>query len=193
MKANPKKEWFFLSLVREGTLVVRPDGTVLNAKTLKVYDKRSINGHIQIGVKVHGKVQHILAGRLVYLALVGSLTPDDEVIHDNGVRWDNRPSNLIKTDARGNIAHAYASGRHSGRKVSLGLHDFYHRNGRLQHNAKLSPRQVNEVRNRFAAGASKKQLARDYEIDRKAIIKILRGTAYRSALPAQFENPTAPT
>lgn len=184
MKANSAKETFFVNLVTTGSLVIRDDGTVLNTKTLKVYDRRGTNGQIQISVKVNGRVRHILASRLVYLVCKGPLTADDEVNHLDGVKWNNRPSNLERMDAKGTARHGYKSGRNDPKRISAGLKAFYDIN--LMHNSKLSHPQVIEIRNRFAAGESIYRLAREHKMPYKDMKKIIHGDAYRAVVPARI-------
>lgn len=180
MLANPKNEALFLSLVEAGELVVEPDGTVMNAITEKVYSRGSRKGHIHIAKKLDGKVYHILAHRLVYLWAVGPLAPHEQVMHIDGDPRNNDPSNLAKTDNAGNVQHAYALGKIDRRNITRGLLRYFKKRNRPHWNAKLTAEQVNEIRTRFAAGAKKKHLAREFNIDRSTIIGIVRGELYRS-------------
>lgn len=180
MRANPLNEAFFLKLVDDGLLVIRPDGSIFNGKTLKVYDRPGPHGHIHIAWKVSRKTKHILAHRLVYLAMIGPLDPEEHVFHDDGVKANNLPSNLVKGDNSDTVKHAYALSDGSYQaKLSERMRAFAA--GRIHCGAKLNAEQVMEIKGRLALGDTRAALAKDFSIDRKAITKIARGESYKAA------------
>lgn len=178
MRANVEILEFFARLVDDGLLEIRPDGTVMNAITLKVYNSRTTKGAVHIAWKDNKQTKHVLAHRLIYRVTKGPLGPDDQVIHLDGDRSNNRPVNLAKTDNAGSTNHAYALGLVDTNEMRNGLRNYYR--NKLQVNAKLSAEQVIEIRRRFAAGETTKALAKAFHADRKAISYIVRGMAYKS-------------
>lgn len=185
MRANAKNETFFQNLVKVGTLIIRDDGTIQNAVTLKIYNRKAKKGHIQVTAKFHGVVRHILAHRLVYLVKIGPLDPNDHVVHLDGCKSNNRPINLAKMDSSETTMHSRALHPDYQKNVTAALRDHYDLN--LIHNAKLSHIQVIEMRNRFAAGESTYRLAKEFKMERKDVAKIVRGQAYRSVKPATLD------
>lgn len=107
----------------------------------------------------------IKAHRLVCIAFHGPQpSPDHEVAHNNGVRHDNRASNLrwatTSENQRDRIAHG---------TTVRGV-----RNGR----AKLSPQEVRQIRALFSGGRRKAHLARLYGLGQTTITRIVNRTAW---------------
>lgn len=184
MKANQKNEAHFLNMIRTGQLLIREDGTIMNAVTLKVYDYTSKSGHVHVAAKVNGRVLHILAHRLIHLAKIGPLEPDDHVIHLDGNKKNNRPSNLQKMDDSDAALHAFATGANDKAVLSRKAFEYYEFN--LAPNAKLSHPQIIEIRNRYEAGETRYKLAKEFNMVWKDIAKIVAGTSYRAVKPAKL-------
>lgn len=178
MKPNLATEDFFCRLVKDGALLIQQDGTVLNTKTLKVYDRKSKKGHIHIAWKDNGQTKHVLAHRLIYRVVIGPLDSDDQVCHEDGNRANNRPSNLFKTNQSGSTRHYNDLNGINSAAISAAM--VAHHARVLQTNCKLSPEQVMEVRRRYAAGETRWRLARDFRMDFRAINNIVNGSWYRA-------------
>lgn len=126
---------------REQTFV-----SVFKEKPLRPYLTRM--GYLEVNF-VHGrKCIKAQVHRLVAMAFVPGWHggPEQVVNHLNGVKTDNRPVNLEWTTKGDNTRHAWATGL-----VNL--------RGRNQPNAKLTERQVREMRRLMAKGVSANSLS----------------------------------
>jgi hypothetical protein len=183
MKANQENEVLFLNKVRTGQLVVRDDGTVLNAYTNKVYGPRKKDGVVCIAAKVNGRTRHMLASRLVYAVTFGLPDPDKHIIHLDGNKTNNRPDNLEQMDDSDAALFVHASGRSDMAKLSRSLKAYYQEH--WAPNARLSQEQVNEIRRRAASGERRWALAKEFKMSWKDMAKLVSGEHYKnlSAVP----------
>jgi len=69
----------------------------------------------------NGHPKYYIYSRLIALIFVPNPKNKPEVNHKNGIRWDNRPSNLEWSDAKGNIDHAINTLGSTNRKTVLQL------------------------------------------------------------------------
>jgi hypothetical protein len=180
VKSNVENEKFFLNLVAVGIVLIRPDGTVFNPKTEKVYTNKTSHGYIQIGWRDGRKVRHILAHRLVFLVLVGPLEAEEQVNHKDGVKTNNLSTNLEKVSNQENTVHAYKTGLIDKNNVRNSLLKRFQQ--KFGTSAKLSPEQVLEIRTIHASEKiTHKELAIRYGISRSNISRLLSGKNYSKA------------
>ena len=108
-----------LSLIRDGVIEVRPDGTVwklrnLNAMPLpeprRLETKSEKRGYMMVRVNASSKGHLMSAHRLVWRALRGPIPPGLDVNHMDGVKTNNHPSNLELVTRGENHRHAYRTG-----------------------------------------------------------------------------------
>lgn len=94
-----------LLLLLSDQLVVDHTGAIFrNGKRAEVLDKRT--GYGRVMVQRQPKLVWAMAHRVVWMAMFGPIPPNLVINHKNKRRWDNRPTNLDLTDARGNAHHA---------------------------------------------------------------------------------------
>lgn len=113
-KASLKNDKFFLDRVKSGHLIVHKSGKVINTKTNKKSNvvgnrQASTNGYCWVyGTAGPGsKRRAIGTHRLVWLAFKGPIPFGLEVNHKNGVKSDNRLSNLELLTPSKNVKHSY--------------------------------------------------------------------------------------
>jgi len=121
-------------------------------------------GYLQVRVMVNGHRYCVSAHRLVWLHFHGeTLPPSIEINHKNGVKWDNRPSNLEAVTASENMKHAHRTG-------------LKNQNGERNPATKLSNKDTQDIRERYALGGVTQQvLADEYGISHQSVSKIVRG------------------
>ena len=69
------------------------------------------NGYCAVGLSVNSKVKTLIVHRLVYKSFIGDPKGLD-VCHNNGVRTDNRLSNLRADTRKGNMSDVYKHDTH---------------------------------------------------------------------------------
>lgn len=121
------------------------------------------SGYLMVRAMWDGQRHCALAHRLVWYALHGTIPDDKTVNHLNGVKSENRPSNLELATPSEQAIHA--------RKV-LGK---VRQNGARNNNAKLSQKVVEVIRSRRLAGESLKSIAKDFGISDRTVSKVALG------------------
>lgn len=115
-----------------------------------------------------------LAHRLVAEAFIGPVPAGQEVNHIDGIKTNNRPSNLEYVTRAQNIRHA----------IQTGLMQIV---GEDNPSAILTAQQVAEIRRRYVPGGKwkggpgYKALAAEYGVSWEAIRNIIKGRAWTSA------------
>lgn len=114
------------------------------------------------------KQRPMLVHRLVLLAFKGAPpTEGHEANHINGVKTDNRPSNLEWATRAENMSHAYGTGLH-GRYI-----------GSNASAAKLTEDQVGEILRLVAGRAYRKDIARQFGVSTKMVDEIVSGAHWK--------------
>lgn len=85
--------------------------------------------------------------------------------HKNGIKKDNRLSNLEYCTPRQNVEHAMA-------------HRLYHSGDRCSW-SKLNAAQITVLKKSYEAGMSLKQLARAFEVNKKAVQQVLSKRSWK--------------
>lgn len=117
----------------------------------------------QVRFKLGGRFRYVSAHRAVYRYLKGPIPKDAEVNHDNGLKDDNRPDNLIATTPGQNAKHAHRSG----------LKDQY---GQKNPGHKLKDNQVAQIRLAYSKGGhTMEELGRRFGVAFQHISRIVRG------------------
>lgn len=124
------------------------------------------DGYHVVPIWIHGKVKNHMVHRLVAEAFIG-LRPDGLFVnHKDGVKKNNRPSNLEYVTNKQNQEHA----------ALHGLSASGERNG----SAKLTEEQVREIRVLLAKEMPKQHIADQYGVARSTIGWIARGQTWKS-------------
>ncbi len=120
-------------------------------------------GYLQVRATIDGRRVHGLAHRLVWQHVHGDIPVGHEINHDNGLKDDNRPGNLLCGTGGANIEHA-----HSG-----GLID---QHGQKNPAAKLTDNQVAQIRLAYQRGGyTQAKLADRFGVSHQQISRIVRG------------------
>ncbi|WP_316391807.1 NUMOD4 domain-containing protein [Citrobacter farmeri] len=131
--------------------------------TLKqVIDK---HGYYRITPKLRDprRSLNFIVSRVVAEAFCKKPDGCDVVNHIDGNKLNNHADNLEWTTVKGNTQHSYANGLQKGRK------------GMSHHMCKLSDDDVRKIIYRLSIGHSQNAIARDYDVDQKAIAFINSG------------------
>ncbi|GAA0495178.1 hypothetical protein Ade02nite_19090 [Paractinoplanes deccanensis] len=131
-------------------LVYGPKGKPVGSKDTR--------GYVQIDGRTRGYGLQS-AHRLIWQAANGPIPDGLEVNHKNGIKADNRISNLELLTRQGNIQHAYQTGLKSNR---VDKHP----------NRKLSSVDVRAIRRLIAAGISCSELSNRFSVTVQTIYHI---------------------
>ena len=104
-----------LRLVRMGVIEVRADGTIWKVRNLNhspIAEPRRVetlakNGYLLVKVCLESRQFLVLAHRLVWEALRGTIPDGLEINHKDGVTTHNNPDNLELATGRENMLHSY--------------------------------------------------------------------------------------
>lgn len=128
-------------------------------------EHRMPKGYLQVRAMIDGKRVCAGAHRLVWQHFKGDIPPGEEINHDNGLKDDNRPSNLLCGTGGDNVKHAYRGG----------LIDQY---GQKNPAAKLTDNQVAQIRLAYDRGGyTQAQLAARFGVVHQTVSEIVRGKA----------------
>lgn len=126
-------------------------------------EKRLPKGYLMVRAMLDGKRVCGLAHRVVWQHFKGDIPPGEEINHDNGLKDDNRPSNLLCGTAGANIEHAQR----------YGLLD---QHGQRNPAAKLTDNQVAQIRLAYSKGGhTMAELADRFGVRFQHISRIVRG------------------
>lgn len=115
-----------------------------------------------------GVHKHYLAHRLLWAAFKGPIPNGMQINHKNGIKTDNRLSNLELCTPSENTRHAYDV---LGHQRAVPPHVPGEKNGR----AILTEKQVGEIRSLYATGeVSQQTLANRFGVDQTMISSIVR-------------------
>jgi hypothetical protein len=126
-------------------------------------EHRTPAGYLQVRWMTGGVRYYAGAHRLVWQHFNGDIPLGHEINHDNGLKDDNRPRNLVCGSGGENMKHAHAGG----------LRD---QAGEKNPAAKLTDNQVAQIRLAYAKGGhTMEQLGVRFGVSFKTISKIVRG------------------
>ena len=136
-------------------------------------------------IKLNNKQQRI--HKLVMLAFVGETPKGFEINHKNGIKTDNRLSNLEFVTHSYNVAHAYRLGLNENvrrasslamkRKHRLGLVNYAI--GARHPFSKLDAVKVRKIRKMFKLGLGDTHIGRVFGVRRESIRQIRQGKTWR--------------
>lgn len=141
---------------------INEDGDIFVSKTMK---KMSTHKNKFGYVRTHlinnsGDRVQVAVHRVVYSTFVGPIDKDKEINHLDGIKTNNNVSNLEQTTRKQNIKHAYDTGL----KCNYGL---------MNKRAKLTPKDVIEIRDLRSWGMSFCDIGFFYNVTDDYIKKII--------------------
>lgn len=178
-RASTLNERILISLVENGEWEIDAEGRIwrtcirigLRSGTnhLVRVDRRRAekilpHGYLEVRATIGGKRLCCGAHRLVWQHFNGDIPAGHEINHDNGIKNDNRPTNLLAGTAGSNIAHAHANG----------LIDQF---GQKNPASKLTDNQIAQIRLAYAKGGyTMLDLGERFGVRFQHISRIIRGT-----------------
>lgn len=152
-RPNPKVEAYFLKLVDRGILTVTKSGIVTNNKTGSIAGRSKNNSYLYITYKLpSGRKIRMRIHRLVWMCYKGPIPEHLLPNHKNGIKHDNRLSNLEIVTTQRNLQHAYDIG------LNVAI------NGEDHYAAVLTDNQVVKIRSLFRKRITIKELATKYSV-----------------------------
>lgn len=142
----------------------------------KVLRASSSRGYIHVTLSVGGAKITRTVHQLVARAFLGAPLPRQQVNHINGIKDDNRASNLEWALPSQNIRHGFATGL------------IARPHGEASPTSKLSQAQINEIR-QLGHTLSQPCLARRFGVHQSSINRIIRGTRWRASFDANRKEP----
>lgn len=103
-----------LEILKNGYKILE-DGGIFNLENKKIHENTTEKGYKNCRIKVNGKGKTFLVHRLVAIWFIPNPQNKPEVNHKNGVKNDNRLSNLEWATPHENRIHAFSNGLHSAK------------------------------------------------------------------------------
>ena len=137
------------------------DGNGKNFKSGRFLKQTSSHGYRRVFLKSEDGYQSYMVHRLVALAYVPNPDGKPFVNHKNGIKHDNSVENLEWVTQSENVQHNYDV---LGHKAP---------------NRLLTDEQANDIREKLACGATRDELADEYNVNRSVIKQIDLGVTYK--------------
>jgi hypothetical protein len=130
-------------------------------------------GYLGVPVCANGKTATLSAHRMVWEAFNGPIPPGMQINHKNGIKHDNRLSNLEVVTPSENTRHTFT---HLGRKGVKNPHPG-ERNGR----AKLRDADIPKIFEARAQGLSQQKIGDMFGIDQTSVSRILLRKSFKNS------------
>jgi hypothetical protein len=127
------------------------------------------DGYLRIDLRARGEGS-ISAHRLIWITANGPIPDGLEINHQNGIKLDNRISNLELVTRQGNVIHAWATGLNH---APLGEDHHAHR---------LTDEAVRQIRaryRRYSRTANARVLAAEFGVGRRTVAEVCEGNTWR--------------
>lgn len=149
-----------MSTVVYKTFLIDPEAGLVIGLLGKPIGSHDTSGYLQVDARPRG-LGILSAHRLIWEAVNGPIPDGKEINHINGVKDDNRISNLELTTRSGNIRHAYATGLKSNR-------------GERHPNNKLTDVAVREIRRLGRIPTPRREIAARFGVTVQTVSHIQR-------------------
>ena len=136
-------------------------------------------GYHRVCLCRNGKSKKYSIHSLVMAAFVGQRPEGLSINHKDGIKSDNRLSNLEYCTSSQNTIHSYQNGLQHGRK------------GEKHHGAKLTDQDVMAIREEYANGLSFESLSYKYSVCKDNIKMIVRNRTWKHLLVSKDPNADA--
>jgi len=130
---------------------------------------RLYNGYYRFTLQRLNKRRQVFIHRLVAEAFITNPENKPEVNHINGIRHDNRVENLEWCTRSENQLHAYKIGLQTPTIIQ----------GERHHKARLSEKDVLEIRRLYEAGVGMTELSKMFNMNRGSIHHIIKRTSWK--------------
>jgi len=128
------------------------------------------NGYYFVNLSVNGKIMIKYVHRIITETFIPNPDNLPQVNHKNGDKFDNRVSNLEWCTSQQNISHSLSTG-------------LAKQNGEDSHFAKLTEKQVKEIRNKYIPRKyTLAMLAKEYNVSHATILKIIKNKSWKHLL-----------
>lgn len=130
-------------------------------------------GYLRVGLMIEGKLKTFKVHRLVAQAFIPNPENKPQVNHINGIKTDNRVSNLEWSTSKENTAHAIRTGLFVFATPEKSVNKTIKR-GELNGCSKLTESQIKEIREKFKPYKYTRQmLAEEYGVKATTIKDII--------------------
>lgn len=174
MKPNKKADLYFYYLIQHKILEADEEGNIFEVSSKKKLNTGHTKGYRRLSYNNHG----IQAHRFVWIYFNGLIPGILQINHKNGIKYDNRISNLeLATNAQ-NTKHAYDIGlakitmeqkRDSAKRLL----------GEKNINSKVSDEEVIKIRKNYTIKKlTIKDMEEKYGLKRRAAENLLLGRSY---------------
>ena len=123
-------------------------------------------GYPQILLSNGGKTTSVRVHVLVLESFVGDRPEGKNCNHKNGIKYDNKLSNLEWVTYKENVIHSYSNGLKHGKK------------GMSSHRSKLTDDQIVEIRKLFSSGMPQLYISRMFNMSPSSINRICKKRAW---------------
>lgn len=165
-QANPELSVAGKRMIATGAWQVDAERGRIYGKAGRLLQRLDACGYIKLKVRcTDGRQLSVMAHRVIWEHVHGPLDPALTINHLNGVKTDNRISNLEAVTVGDNVRHAVATGLRPGRK------------GVAAANAKLTDDQVRDIYRRCGSERVA-DLAREYGVAYWTVSGIKHGRAW---------------
>lgn len=129
-------------------------------------------GYHAVGLWNRGSMKGFGVHRIVARAFIGEIPPSKQVNHKNGVRNDNRLSNLELVTAKENVQHSFDVLKRVGKNTNPSK-------GEAHPNSSLNAKKVGQIRALYTQGWTQVRLAEKFKTPQTNISRIIRRAAWR--------------